>query len=245
MNWEKIDYPWTGIKIPDSEIESRMKLFDEFVKYFGFDRMARAESVGNYERLLYGKHSYNNVAGSCYYPHGWKEPEDVPDHDHGLLFKKNRTSQIVYVNQPYEFDRMQLEEWCNDRNLIYVICDKKYSFYYPDNTDMVLIMSNDTYINYFDLPHWPQRWQEKNAGMKGIIDLADVPECPAAVMAFYDRYRGKIADIETAAQRNEILSDMEERFRRYVRTEPQIRNQLSEVYQLLKRKCWEVELCDN
>lgn len=34
------------------------------------------------------------------------------------------------------------------------------SFYYPDNTDMVLVMSNDTYISCFDLTYWPQRWQE-------------------------------------------------------------------------------------
>ena len=28
--------------------------------------------------------------------------------------------------------------------------------------------------------------------MKGIIDLADVQESPAAVTAFYDRFRGKL-----------------------------------------------------
>ena len=82
----------------------------------------------------------------------------MPEHDHGLLFKKARTSQIVYVNQPYRFDRAKLEEWCNERSLIYVTCDKRHSFYYPDNTDMVLVMSNDTYIEYFDLPDWPLRW---------------------------------------------------------------------------------------
>lgn len=81
--------------------------------------------------------------------------------------------------------------------------------------------------------------------MKRIIDLADVPECPVAVVTFYDRFRGKIADIEIIAQRNEILSDMEERFRECVRQEPQNRDKLSEVYQLLKRKCWEVGLCGN
>ena len=40
MKWEKIEYPWKGVNIPDSEIDSRMKLFDDFVTYFGFDRMA-------------------------------------------------------------------------------------------------------------------------------------------------------------------------------------------------------------
>lgn len=78
-----------------------------------------------------------------------------------------------------------------------------------------------------------------------IFDLADATERPAIVTAFYDRYRGKIADIGTIAQRNEILSDMEERFREYVRREPQNRDKLSEVYQLLKRKCWEVEFHGN
>ena len=161
MKWEKLYFPWDWIRKCDrTEWERRAKLFDDFVMYFGFDRMAKAGSVGSYERLLYGKRSYNNVANSCYYPHGWKEPEDVPEHDHSLLFKKSGTSRIVYVNQPYGCDRVQIEEWCNERNLIYVICDKKYSFYYPDNTDMVLVMSNDTYISCFDLTYWPQRWQE-------------------------------------------------------------------------------------
>ena len=75
--------------------------------------------------------------------------------------------------------------------------------------------------------------------MKGIIDLADVQESSAAVTAFYDRFRRKIADIETVEQRNGILADMEEDFREYVRAEPQNRDRLSEIYQLLKRKCSE------
>ena len=81
--------------------------------------------------------------------------------------------------------------------------------------------------------------------MKGIIDIADVQACPAAVTAFYDRFRGKIADIETVEQRTGILADMEEDFRECVRAEPQNRDRLSEIYQLLKRKCWEVGLCGN
>ena len=48
--------------------------------------------------------------------------------------------------------------------------------------------------------------------MKGIIDLADVQESPAVATAFYDRFRGKIADIETVEQRNNILSDMQQYF---------------------------------
>jgi len=72
--------------------------------------------------------------------------------------------------------------------------------------------------------------------MRGIIDLVGVPPCPTAVTAFYDRFRGKIADIETVEQRNNILSDMQQDFEREVRQNPQIRDKLSGIYQLLKRK---------
>lgn len=78
-----------------------------------------------------------------------------------------------------------------------------------------------------------------------VISLTDAPECPAAVTAFYDRFREQITGIKTVEQRNNILSDMQQYFEREVRQEPQIRDELSEVYQLLKRKCWEVGLCGN
>ena len=74
------------------------------------------------------------------------------------------------------------------------------------------------------------------------ISLADVPGCPVAVTAFYDRYRERITGIETMEQRNDILSDMRQYFETEVRQELQNRDKLSEVFQLLKRKCWEVGL---
>lgn len=76
--------------------------------------------------------------------------------------------------------------------------------------------------------------------MKGIIDLADVPECPAPVTAFYDRYRERISRIRTIDQRNNMLSAMQQDFEGHIRAYPQDRDKLSEVYQLLKQKCWEV-----
>jgi hypothetical protein len=77
------------------------------------------------------------------------------------------------------------------------------------------------------------------------IRLADAPGLPAASMAFYDRYRERITVIETVGQRNNILSEMQQDFETEVRQEPQNRDKLSEVYQLLKRKCWEVDLFGN
>ncbi len=78
-----------------------------------------------------------------------------------------------------------------------------------------------------------------------VISLADAPGCPAAVTAFLGRYWGKIADIKTVEQRNNILSDMQQDFEREVRQEPQNRDKLSEIYMLLKRKCWEAGFCGN
>ena len=78
-----------------------------------------------------------------------------------------------------------------------------------------------------------------------IISLADAPGLPAAVTAFYDRYRERITGIKTVEQRNNILSEMQQDFEREVRQELQNRDKLSEVYQLLKRKCWEVGLFGN
>lgn len=78
-----------------------------------------------------------------------------------------------------------------------------------------------------------------------VISLADAPGLPAASMAFYDRYRERITVIKSVEQRNNILSEMQQDFEREVRQEPQNRDKLSEVYQLLKRKCWEVGLFGN
>ena len=78
-----------------------------------------------------------------------------------------------------------------------------------------------------------------------VFSLADAPGCPAAVTAFYDRYRERITGIKTVEQRNNILSEMQQDFETEVRQEPQNRDKLSEVYQLLKRKCWGVGLFGN
>ena len=73
-----------------------------------------------------------------------------------------------------------------------------------------------------------------------IISPVDVPACPAAAIAFYDRYRVKIAMVETIGQRNNILADMQEDFEKMVRQEPQNRDKLSEAYQMLKQKYQEI-----
>lgn len=164
MEWEKIDFPWHWMKddIDRYKWEERTAIFEQFVELFGFTIMSQSERIGSYERLLNGKRSYNNVKDMMWYPRGWKEPEIPPNDDHARLFKKQGTSQIVYVNQPYEFDLEELEKWCNERNLIYVVCDTSWSFYYPNNTEMILIMSEDTYVGYIEkIQDFPRILQSK------------------------------------------------------------------------------------
>lgn len=74
-----------------------------------------------------------------------------------------------------------------------------------------------------------------------IASLAEFPACPATV-AFYDRYHGRIATVKDIEQRNSILADMQQDFETKVRQDPQNRNALSGIYQLLKQKCMEVVL---
>ena len=54
---------------------------------------------------------------------------------------------------------------------------------------------------------------------------------------FYNTFSYEISKIKTTAQKNSILSEMEETFREAVRNKPSIRNELSKIYQDLKIQC--------
>lgn len=54
---------------------------------------------------------------------------------------------------------------------------------------------------------------------------------------FYNCFSYKISCIKTVAEKNTILSDMEETFREAVINKPDCRNELSRVYQSLKVQC--------
>lgn len=60
------------------------------------------------------------------------------------------------------------------------------------------------------------------------------------VIYFYNTFSYDISRIRTAAQKVDVLSRMEETFRQAVRNKPEIRNELSEVYQSLKVQCEKV-----
>lgn len=57
------------------------------------------------------------------------------------------------------------------------------------------------------------------------------------VIYFYNTFSYDISQIKTAAQRVDVLSRMEETFRQAVRNKPEIRDEISAVYQQLKVEC--------
>ena len=75
--------------------------------------------------------------------------------------------------------------------------------------------------------------------MSYVIELSDVERCPASVIWLYDKYRSRIATISGNGERAEILEQMKSDYERYVGHEPENKDKLSQVYELLKRKCWE------
>lgn len=56
-------------------------------------------------------------------------------------------------------------------------------------------------------------------------------------ICFYNRFSYDIGQIKTVAQKNNVLSQMQETFQEAVRNKPSIRNKLSEIYQQLKIEC--------
>lgn len=56
---------------------------------------------------------------------------------------------------------------------------------------------------------------------------------------FYNCFSFKISCIKTVAEKNNILSEMQEIFQEAVRNKPDCRNELSMAYQELKIKCEE------
>lgn len=56
---------------------------------------------------------------------------------------------------------------------------------------------------------------------------------------FYNCFIYKISCIKSVTEKNNILSEMEESFRKAVRNKPSIRDEISRVYQELKIKCEE------
>lgn len=59
------------------------------------------------------------------------------------------------------------------------------------------------------------------------------------VIDFYNFFSFKISCIKTVAEKNNILSEMQEIFQEIVRNKPSCRNEMSQIYEKLKVRCEE------
>lgn len=149
MKWEKIKkYPYY---MPKDCMDNRYQLFKDFINYFKFDRISNETAVGDMNKFLNGLRTYNNT--SSYW--SGLSYDEVPNRDHASVFKKQGTRQIVFVHHPYEYNLQKLKDWCNERDLVYVVMEQDDSFYYPGHSYMILIMSRNTYTEFSELYGFP------------------------------------------------------------------------------------------
>ena len=129
-----------------------LQLYENFVNLFGFDKFARRLSIKDMQKFLACDKSFNSGKS-------WKS-DFPPFADHIVAFHKTGTTRRMFVYHPYWLDEEsgveKIERWCNERDLIYMICPKNMSFYFPGNTYMILLMTNETYIDCLSLSVFPQ-----------------------------------------------------------------------------------------
>ena len=150
MKWEMIN----GF-IYANRPKASKEMFDEFIKRFGFNQYILSPWPKHFDRFMNGDKSYN--AGK------WKFEELPPYRDHAVAFREKSTNRIMYVFHPYVYSEdqvMELEKYCNKRGLIYLVCPETKSFYYPGSTKMILIMSENTYLDFLSVPGFPEEWEE-------------------------------------------------------------------------------------
>lgn len=143
--------------IPDylySRWGTNEKEFRDFVAAFGFDRYARAPIINNAWKFLNCKKGANPVMSYSFF-------EEPPYLEHSVAFHKTGTTRRMWIYHPYIprkpsctlFEVTEaLESWCNVRDIVYVLCPPNESFYAPNWTHMVMLMSASTYTDCLSIP---------------------------------------------------------------------------------------------
>lgn len=140
MRWKsKINqYPYF---LPSDCEDNRVELYTHFLEDFEIKKVSYCSSFEGYMgKFLNGDRSYNNTGKSIVF-------DKPPYNDHAIICKSQKSP--IYVFHPYYINKEKLEDWCNKRDIIYCICDPHKSFYYPEHSYMVLLMSEQSY-QYFN-----------------------------------------------------------------------------------------------
>lgn len=162
VRWKTIP---TATKDLGSGWRRNKKAVRDFISTFGFDRYgyAHSGSIVHAGKFLRCETGYNSKTR---YP--YQRFDAPPCLDHSLIFHKTGTTRRMWVYHPYipclaacdipEFI-LELEIWCNERGIIYVFCPQSKSFYYPGKSYMVMLMSEETYVDCLSIPGFPQEFE--------------------------------------------------------------------------------------
>lgn len=138
VNWKSRNIKKYPFYIPKDCKDGRVEMYGQFISDFRLGRIGEYDRIGKMKEFLEGNRCYNNTGKEMF--------TDYPPYtDHPLIFM-GESNVPMYVYHPYEIDKNKLEQWCNERDIIYCICDPDKSFYYPGRSYMVLLMSEDCYF---------------------------------------------------------------------------------------------------
>lgn len=115
------------------------RLFDNFCETFEVKFLHICEPYCYWNKVL----NYQPDGGKRSRWSGLIEGQSKPPKDdHGrMIFSKCRVK--FYTSQPYSYNDQtlkaeELDKWCEEKKLKYIILDREYSFYNPGNTTLVV-----------------------------------------------------------------------------------------------------------
>lgn len=141
MKWQSAkEYPYYLPRDREQRWQ-RLRLYEEFVNRFGFDKVADYTQPRSLRKLMEGKRSYN--AGIAFDVCG-----SEPSLDHALVFKKSKTNEVMLVSHPYFVNEESAKALCEKAGLVYHIENTETSFYNPGHTEVILFMTSGNYDKF-------------------------------------------------------------------------------------------------
>ena len=141
MKWQSAkDYTYYLPRDRDQR-EQRLRLYEEFVNRFGFDKVADYTQPRSLRKLMEGKRSYNT--GIAFDTDGFEQSLD-----HALVFKISKTNEVMLVSHPYGIVEESAKKLCEKAGLVYHIESTETSFYSPGHTDVILFMTPGNYDKF-------------------------------------------------------------------------------------------------
>lgn len=135
---------WKSIRLLRESGYSNKKLLTNFSQEYGFDRCAEYDRPHSLVRLLNNDRAYN--AGISY-----DSPDSSQWLDHAQLFRDQQTGRTVVTGQnygSYADTKAKIAPVIKSLSLRAVLFDRKESWFYPQQTMLVMVMTPTTYIAY-------------------------------------------------------------------------------------------------